>query len=201
MRTDIDEVLQYWFGELKEGFPIADRSSLWWKGDPQQDQEIAELFGKRVRQALNGELDTWRETPRGQLALVLLLDQFTRMIYRGSAQAFIGDAAALTITQSALANNHDQALDFAERLFLYLPLEHDESLESQAICTACIESMLNEVPLHNRHHVDVALDFAAQHKDLIIRFGRFPHRNRVLGRESTEIELAYLNQSHTHWGQ
>jgi uncharacterized protein (DUF924 family) len=201
MRSDIDEVLQYWFGELKEGFPGTDRSALWWKGEPSQDREIKELFGKRVSQALRGELKAWELTPRGQLAVILLLDQFTRMIFRGTALAFQGDKEALRITKEALQGGHHLALEFAERLFLYMPLEHDENLQSQELCVGYIEEMLHEVPLHQRHQVDVALDFAMQHKDLIVQFGRFPHRNRVLERESTALELVYLNQLHSHWGQ
>jgi uncharacterized protein (DUF924 family) len=123
------------------------------------------------------------------------------MIFRGTALAFQGDKEALRITKEALQGGHHLALEFAERLFLYMPLEHDENLQSQELCVGYIEEMLHEVPLHQRHQVDVALDFAMQHKDLIVQFGRFPHRNRVLERESTALELVYLNQLHSHWGQ
>ncbi|MFY0656627.1 DUF924 family protein [Neptunomonas sp.] len=201
MREQIDEVLQFWFGDLKEGFPVADKSTLWWGGSQEIDQQITELFANHVRQALQGTLDSWKETPRGRLALILLLDQFTRNIYRGSGAAFSGDVQALAITQESIQLGYDQALEFTERLFLYMPLEHAESLPAQDLSVSCMAELTAQIPVGRRGMFENVLDFAVQHRDVIKRFGRFPHRNQALERESTEEELAYLNQSHARWGQ
>ncbi|SFG07947.1 DUF924 family protein [Neptunomonas qingdaonensis] len=201
MRVEIDEVLQFWFGDLVGGFPVNDRENIWWKGGAELDREIDALFGARVNAALRGELNEWRQTPRGRLAMVVLLDQFTRNMYRGMAEAFKGDDIARSIVLESLEHQHDEALEFAERIFFYMPLEHTESLDMQDLCISRLESLLLDVPLKDRHRVHSAIDFASQHRDMIVRFGRFPHRNQVLGRESTAEELAYLNQSHHRWGQ
>ncbi|WP_028471357.1 DUF924 family protein [Neptunomonas japonica] len=201
MRVDIDEVLQFWFGDLENGFPLMNRESIWWQGGAELDREIDKLFGAKVNAALRGELDSWKGTPRGRLALVILLDQFTRNMYRGMAEAFKGDHITRDIVLESLSCGHDDALEFSERMFFYMPLEHSESLQDQDLCISRLENLLTEVPLKERHRVDFAIDFASQHRDMIIRFGRFPHRNQVLGRESTAEELAYLHQSHNRWGQ
>ena len=201
MRVEIDEILQFWFGDLVGGFPVNDREDIWWKGGSELDREIDTLFGARVSAALRGELNVWKETPRGRLALVVLLDQFTRNIYRGMAEAFKGDEIARGIVLESLEKQHDEALDFAERIFFYMPLEHTESLDMQDPCISCLERLLLDVPLKERYRVHSAIDFASQHRDMIAQFGRFPHRNHVLGRESTAEELAFLNQSHHRWGQ
>ncbi len=201
MRVEIDEILQFWFGDLVGGFPVNDREDIWWKGGAELDREIDMLFGARVNAALRGELNVWKETPRGRLALVLLLDQFTRSIYRGMAEAFKGDEIARAIVLESLGKQHDEALDFAERIFFYMPLEHTESLDMQDLCINCLDRLLLDVPLKERYRVHSVIDFASQHRDMIARFGRFPYRNHVLGRESTAEELAFLNQSHHRWGQ
>lgn len=201
MRVEIDEILQFWFGDLENGFPLTNRESIWWQGGAELDREIDSLFGAKVNAALRGELDGWKNTPRGRLALVILLDQFTRNMYRGMADAFQGDSIAKSIVMESLECGHDDALEFSERMFFYMPLEHSESLEAQNLCISRLENLLSEVPLKERHRVDSAIDFASQHRDMIVRFGRFPHRNQVLGRESTAEELAYLHQSHNRWGQ
>lgn len=201
MRTEIDEILGYWFGELHEGFPLTDRSNLWWHSSESTDQEIRELFGQQVSAALAGQLDSWQETPQGRLALVILLDQFTRNIYRGSADAFAGDEKALALALAGIAAGQDKGLDPVHRLFFYMPLEHSEALKNQDLCLDCLEKLRAEVPQQAQLKIDAAIDFAQQHRDVIQRFGRFPHRNVVLGRESTAQELAHLNASHSRWGQ
>ncbi|SIS81840.1 DUF924 family protein [Neptunomonas antarctica] len=201
MRIEIDEILQFWFGSLKNGFPVTDRRHLWWQGGTEIDREIDKLFGCKVHAALRGDLTAWKQTPRGRLALVILLDQFTRHIFRGMTEAFSGDEMARSIVMESIEQGHDDALEFAERLFFYMPLEHSESLAAQDLCISHLENMLCEVSMKDRHIIDAAIDFATQHRDMIVGFGRFPHRNQVLGRESTEEELAFLNQSHNRWGQ
>lgn len=201
MTEQIEQILQFWFGELKQGYPVTNRKSLWWFGDEAMDRQLDELFGHQVRQALWGQLDDWAGQPRGRLALIILLDQFTRSIYRGSADAFSGDARAEQLCREGLKKGHDAALEGSEKLFFLMPLEHAEDLSAQDLCVAQLENLLCETPQEYRHHIDNALDFAHEHRDLIVRFGRFPYRNKILDRSSTPEELAYLNQPHKRYGQ
>lgn len=201
MTEAIEEILQFWFGPLHEGFAAESKQALWWSGREEHDMELQELFGCRVRQASRGELEDWSINPRGRLALILLLDQFTRSIYRGTADAFAGDARALGLCRQGIELGHDRGLEFSERLFFYMPLEHAESVEAQDLHIDILEGLRQEVPLQRRALIDNSLNFAHQHRDLIVRFGRFPHRNDALQRVSTPEELAYLNQSHRRWGQ
>lgn len=201
MIEKIEEVLSFWFGPVKDGFTVNDRTALWWAGDGKNDRLIAESFGHRVHQALRGELDDWAQSPRGRLALILLLDQFTRTIFRGSEDAFSGDSLALAICMQGRRLGHDQALEIVERTFFYMPLEHAEQLDMQELCIECFEQMLIEVSGTDKIQVENWLDFAHQHYDQVARFGRFPHRNTVLGRSSTPEELAFLLQSKNRWGQ
>ena len=201
MQEQIEEVLGFWFGPIKDGFPIKDKDELWWAGKAENDRLIEELFGHQVHQALRGELDAWSEQPRGRLALILLLDQFTRTIFRGSADAFSGDAKALQLSMDGCHKGIDQALEFAERTFFYMPLEHAEDIEMQALSVSCFERMLVEVAGVRKLQAEKWLDFAFQHQRQIEQFGRFPHRNDALGRSSTPEELAYLLQTKNRWGQ
>lgn len=202
MREQIEEVLQYWFGDLEGGFASQDRNRLWWAGGAESDRAVASLFGRQVREALNGQLDHWAAHPRGRLALIILLDQFTRMVFRGEAEAFSGDSKALALCEAGLSLQHDRVLELVERTFFYMPLEHAESLAAQDRSIECFTALLAEVAVEHRQRLQGALDFAHQHRDLIVRFGRFPHRNRALQRSSTPEELALLNSAHTPtWGQ
>jgi uncharacterized protein (DUF924 family) len=201
MTEKIEEVLAFWFGPINGGFTTSDRSGLWWSGNAANDQLITELFGHRVHQALRGELNEWAVSPRGRLALILLLDQFTRTIFRGSEDAFSGDEPALALTVEGLSLGHDQALEIVERTFFYMPLEHAEELVIQEKSINCFEDMLLDVSGVDKMQVENWLDFAHQHYDQIKRFGRFPHRNEILGRSSSPEELAFLLQTKTRWGQ
>lgn len=201
MIEKIEEVLGFWFGNIQDGFTQSDKSELWWAGKAENDHLIEELFGHKVRQALRGELSEWATTPPGRLALIILLDQFTRTIFRGTADAFSGDQLALKLCLEGLEAGHDQALEFVERTFFYMPLEHAENLDHQSRCIRCFEEMLSEVPDPRKVQVQSWLDFAFQHYEQIERFGRFPHRNEALGRNSTAEELAFLLQSRNSWGQ
>lgn len=146
MMEQYEEVLSFWFGTIKDGFPVTDRNALWWAGKPENDQLIVELFRRSVQLALKGELDHWAETPRGRLALIILLDQFTRTIYRGGADAFAGDAQALALCQQGLEYGHDKALELVERVFFYMPLEHAEDIDVQHKSVFCFEQLVLETP-------------------------------------------------------
>lgn len=201
MVEKIEEILGFWFGPMEQGFPVKSRHQLWWAGGAENDRLIEELFGHQVHQALRGELDQWSYSPRGRLALILLLDQFTRTIFRGSAEAFSGDEKALKLCLEGWEKGVDQALEFAERTFFYMPMEHAEDLEMQDRCVNCFEQMLLEVSGVNKIQVEGWLDFAHQHREQILSFGRFPHRNDALERSSTPEELAFLLKSQSRWGQ
>ena len=197
----IGEILRFWFGDIKDGFTADDMSWLWWAGGPQIDQNIRERFGDWVEKAVRGELVHWATSPHGRLAHIILLDQFTRNIYRKTAQAFASDPLALQLSLDGIEKEHDLALEPIERVFMYMPLEHAEDLEMQDLCEAKFREALSpflddaDSPAHNY------LKASADHRAIIAQFGRFPHRNAVLGRESTEAERAYLNGDHKSFGQ
>jgi uncharacterized protein (DUF924 family) len=166
---------------------------LWWRKDPVTDADIRARFEPLVVQVLAGEREDWARTPSGLLALVILTDQFTRNIYRGTPRAFGGDPFALAWCRRALAESADRSLHPLERLFLYLPLEHSEVLADQEACIALLKALVVEAaePAARALLAD-ALDYACRHGEVIRRFGRFPHRNAILGRASTVAETAFL---------
>ena len=196
--VSIDIILQFWFGELdNHGYAAADRNKLWFQRSDTTDAAIREQFGALIEQALQGELEDWAETPRGRLALIILMDQFTRNIYRGTGKAFSGDAKALQLCKRGIELSHDQDLAPAEQVFFYLPLEHSENLADQSQCVALYTKLHRNTP--EAYHVKTQsyIDYAVKHKEIIERFGRFPHRNKALGRESTPAELKYLENANT----
>lgn len=159
----------------------------WFKKDDAFDAEIGRRFGAAAEDATTGALDDWAATPEGTLALVLVLDQFRRNIHRGTPEAFSADPKALSIAQDALARGDDRRLPAEHRVWLYLPFEHAEDLEAQQVCmerTAALCAELGDNDL---------LKYAAEHRDIIARFGRFPHRNAILGRTSTPKEQRFLD--------
>ncbi len=168
-------VLAYWFG--------AGMAERWYKRDPAFDREIRDRLLPLYRRAAAGQLDGWQDSAQGALALVILLDQVPRNLYRDDPRAFAKDAKALAITHRALERELDRELSQVERLFLYLPLEHCESLEEQQLCCELVSALDEDPEWHG---------YAIQHRDIIARFGRFPHRNAVLGRQTTPEEADFL---------
>lgn len=171
---DAQRVLDFWFGELTP--------SQWFRKDSELDAEIHQRFGATLEAARCGELWSWRRSPRGRLAEVIVLDQFSRNIHRDSAAAFAADPQALVLAQEAVLAGQDDALDDAERAFLYMPYMHSESLlvHDEAL------------RLFARPGLEENLRFERLHRDILVRFGRYPHRNALLGRTSTEEERAFL---------
>jgi len=167
-------VLQFWFYDITP--------AQWWKVDPAFDRQIAERFGQLHQQACKAELYEWRADPRGRLAEVIVLDQFSRNIYRGDPHAFEADPLALALAQTAVAAGDDLALSEAERAFLYMPYMHSESPRIHAVAAELFKARASE----DSHR------FELRHKAIIDRFGRYPHRNQILGRISTPEELAFL---------
>ena len=187
------QVLHFWLGDD----PLADwpqphRGDLWFKGGAEVDANIRAQFGPLVDEAVAGGLRDWEAAPMARLALILLLDQFTRNMYRGQARAFAGDARAQALSQRTLDAGEDAALPRAGRLFVYMPLMHAETLAQQNACVACFERLLAGAPEDLKDILANNLQYAILHRDIVARFGRFPHRNAVLGRESTPEEIEFL---------
>jgi len=172
----IQDVLKFWFEEVspKQQFTA----------DEAFDDMLSSRFGTLHAEAASGFLDKWMETPDGALALIILLDQFSRNIFRKKAQAFAYDARARELADQALATGHDMATDKSRRAFFYLPYMHAEDLGIQDKCIALIRERLGEDSMNLPH--------AIWHRDVIKAYGRFPFRNRALGRETTKDELAFL---------
>ncbi len=170
----MEKVLNFWFEEVDKG--------LWFKRSDDFDKLIIERFGDVHEQATRGELASWRSTVRGRLAEIIVLDQFSRNIYRNSPLAFANDTVALVLAQEALKSADLMSLTVQERAFLYLPFMHSESklIHEYAV------KLFSESGMENNYN------FELQHKEIIDRFGRYPHRNAVLGRESTKEELEFL---------
>jgi uncharacterized protein (DUF924 family) len=186
----IDEIHDFWFGELDEnGLCASDRSALWFGANDTTDTHCRARFGAALAQALRGELDRWAETDRGLIALIVLLDQFSRNIHRGTAQAFAGDPHALALAQEAIHDGRHRQLPLIHRVFLYLPLEHCEDLAVQEQAVALFTALAQSTSLPQ---FEQFTRYAAAHRDVIARFGRFPHRNAILGRASSAAELAWL---------
>jgi uncharacterized protein (DUF924 family) len=186
-------VLDFWFADgLERGWPSQNMSGLWFRADRSVDQGIEEQFGHLVEAALYSELVDWEARPESRLALILLLDQFTRNIYRGSGQAFAGDHRAVTLVLEGLARGMDRELPWVGRVFFLMPLMHAEDEDLQQRSVQEFESLQAQAPTELAEKIAGNVVFAREHRDIVLRFGRFPHRNRVLGRESTAAEEVFL---------
>ncbi|MFC7287590.1 DUF924 family protein [Herminiimonas glaciei] len=192
-KATADAVLQFWFGSEQDDTKTAEQQNkLWWSKDDAVDQAISSRFKNSTLAAANGELDEWAEQPRDLLALILLTDQFPRNMYRGLPTSFAFDALALQWSLIALDHGFERHLRPIERVFLYLPLEHSEVLEHQHRSVALFEQLLQDVPAAHKQTFSGFVQFAIRHRDIVARFGRFPHRNAIFGRDSTAEELAFL---------
>lgn len=192
MDDGIDDILDFWFGQLgSDGMPVDNRNALWFGRDCAVDALLRERFGRWLERGIAGELDHWADSDRGLVALVVLLDQFSRNIHRGSARSFAADPQALALAGRAIAGGRHETLPTAHRAFLYMPLEHCEDLDTQERCVA----LFQELAAGSGHEQVAGFErFALAHRDVIARFGRFPHRNALLGRTSTGEELDYLDK-------
>ncbi len=196
-----EEILEFWFGSLDDnGFVVSGKAKRWFGGKT-VDALIAERFGEWVKQALASKLDAWADTPQGLMALVTLLDQFPRNIYRGSRQAFSGDARAREWVNWAIANGIDRSMPAAWRLMLYMPLQHAENLSDQNLSVAMYELLLMTTPEQCHERIADSLRWARRHRDIVARFHRFPHRNAVMQRPSTLQESDWLAQGGERFGQ
>ncbi|MCS3458736.1 DUF924 family protein [Aeromonas sp. BIGb0445] len=185
-------LLDFWFGDDTDDASRAKRQApLWWGKSRDTDLLIRQRFGALAEQASAGTLAHWAEVPTGRLALILLLDQLPRNIHRGTPGSFAQDAKALALTLAGLSLGVDKALSPLARVFYYLPLEHSEQREHQARSVALFDALAAEQPGSTFAGY---LDFARRHQVIVDRFGRFPHRNAILGRPNTTEESAFLTQ-------
>ena len=193
--SDPQDVLGFWFGELDSlGRASRDRSARWWEKDLAFDARIRERFGALHGAVMRGEHEAWRDTARGALAYVIVLDQFSRNMFRDTARAFEGDERALDAALAGLEREQDRTLAFAERGFFYMPLMHSEELAHQERCVELFAALEREVAPDLRPDARYMLGFAERHRDIVRRFGRFPHRNSALGRTSTAEEIEFLRE-------
>jgi uncharacterized protein (DUF924 family) len=195
------DVLLFWFGPRPYSAASVQQHSRLWFGAhsapeliPQTDELIRDRFADAMRSAEDGALAAWDSSPRRRLALIILLDQFSRHFYRGDARAYAQDHTALSLSISGLLYGADAALDPVERIFFYMPLQHAESLDVQDESVAAFRRLLDEAPSELRGTFQEAVSAANQHRAVIARFGRFPHRNAVLERKSTAEETQWLNE-------
>jgi uncharacterized protein (DUF924 family) len=186
-------VLDYWFGDL-DHTPryFSERNRLWFGGGEQVDGEIRERFAGDLRLAVEGRLADWEATPRGSLALIVLLDQFSLNLYREQPPSYLQSALAIPLTGRLVEQGLIWTLTPAERVFAYLPLEHSEKLEDQDRSVALFEDLARAAPPSLRSAMLSYLDYAERHRRVVQRFGRFPDRNEVFGRQSTPEELRFL---------
>jgi uncharacterized protein (DUF924 family) len=202
------QVREFWFGKLPlTAQALKQRVNLWFPGDEKPedlkklDGIIRTRFGPLVLRATQGELASWADSPRRCLSLIILLDQFPRNMFRGTARAFATDSQALELTLSGMQSAADGALDVVERIFFYMPLQHAEVREVQDESVAAYRRLLTEAPQEIREIFADSLQSAENHRAIIEKFGRFPHRNRALARANTPEEEAWLRSTGDRMGQ
>lgn len=193
------EILDFWFGELdEEGLPDSFHRSRWFRVSKAFDREIRRRFMSMVLVASEGGLDHWRQEPGGSLAEILLLDQFTRQIHRGGALAYNNDRLALTVSKRGMDKGQDLALPAVMRGFFYMPLQHSEKLADQELSVERYEQLVASFDGPLKEYLKGFLRSAREHREIIARFGRFPHRNRALGRPLRPGEEEFLESAKTY---
>lgn len=202
MTTAWKPVLDFWFGsEPLTPETVKPMVKRWFMGGPAMDRQIADRFAETVEQALAGRLDLWSDAPEGRLALILLLDQFCRNLFRATPQAFAGDSQALALTDAGLSQGLLSEFEPPQALFFLLPLMHAEDPQRQQQSVQQLHRLRSAAGPGWWSMLDNSLEEARRHQQMIDQFDRFPHRNAVLGRSSTPAELAYLERTGRHYGQ
>lgn len=187
-----DEVLNFWFDyEAHAGQALFDRA-LWWQKSDATDQTIRNNFADLHEQVIQGNHERWLNTPKQALAYVILLDQFSRNMYRNTAKMYTFDQQALKAAQMAVDSGYDKTLSLTERVFLYLPFEHSENLNDQERSVELFKQLAAEAPKENKSIAISFLSYAQEHHDIIEKFGRFPHRNKILSRENRPEESEFM---------
>lgn len=201
-RARVDAILTFWFMDQQLSAPqIDNRMDTWFGEDAAFDQQISSEFAHDVERASNGELDHWASQSRSRLALILLLDQFRRNVHRNTADAFAKDKIALKLCVEGAMAKADQGLAPIERAFFYMPLQHAESAKVQAKSVELFNKLAEAVTPTYRETFSTMAQFAELHRDIIDQFGRFPHRNQLLGRQNTPEEDEYLAGDSPDFGQ
>ena len=196
------EVRNFWFAEtISDPDTIPARTGFWFAPDAARDEEIQTRWGKVIEDARAGKLDGLCTNATGRLALILLLDQFPRNVYRGKPDAFGRDGRARYLMRDGMGQLMDLELSPVERCFFYMPLQHSEFLEDQESAVARYKQIVQEVDTRRRPIFETFLSYAKAHRDIIARFGRFPHRNAILGRLDTPEEASYLAGGGERFGQ
>ncbi|HWA13635.1 MAG TPA: DUF924 family protein [Burkholderiales bacterium] len=192
---DSERVLDFWFGNrVDDAEAAAEKQRLWWSADAAIDAEIGQRFGALVESAGRNELADWAQAPRGLLALILLTDQFPRNMFRKTPRAFAFDPAARAYCRHGIARGFDRRLRPIERVFHYLPLEHSEAAADQEESVRLFAELAERAPPRHRELYAGYLRYAERHREIIQRFGRFCHRNAILGRPSSPEEVEFLKQ-------
>jgi len=192
---DFSHILKFWFGRIEETIvPTENRARIWFGESPEVDAEIKSRFNSELEKATHGDYLSWEADSHGQLALIIVLDQFSRHIHRGDSKAFEQDDYALSICQRGIEHHMDHDLTLMERVFYYFPLLHAEHLQYQEEGIRCYEMLVELAFPETRIIYESFFKFANHHYNIIRRFGRFPQRNEILGRESTPEELKYLEE-------
>ncbi len=201
-QSRIEAILSFWFKEQELSAPQIDRRmDIWFGEDPVLDLEIEKEFSNEVEAASDGKLDHWAVDPYGRLALIILIDQFRRNIYRNSAEAFAKDKLALRLCVEGAMEKKDKDLTPIQRVFFYMPLQHAESSKVQAKSVELYDRLAETVSATDRETFLTVAQFAELHKDIVDQFGRFPHRNKLLNRENTAEEAEYLTGDSPDFGQ
>ena len=189
----IEDVLELWFGKPATTTEEYGRKiRRWFMGGPALDAGLRERFGSLVERAIAGELDAWATTPRGRLALIVVLDQFTRSIFRDTPRMYAGDAKAQALALDGLDRGFDEQLGFEERQFLGMPLAHAEDLALQERSVTEMNALVADAADFHKPLIAMGVEQSRKYRDLIAKFGRFPHRNKLLGRTNTPEEEAFL---------
>lgn len=201
-RASAEDVHRFWFAETIDDAQAASaRAAVWFRSSPEFDETVRGRFGSTIAAAGRGELTGWEDAPRSCVALVVVLDQFPRNVYRNTGQAFGHDALALSVAQRAVAAGYPGALSVPECAFLLMPYQHVEDVAIQREGVRLLERMLTEAAPPWRPFTANCLDFARRHLEIVERFGRFPHRNAALGRSATPAEREYLQGKPESFGQ
>jgi uncharacterized protein (DUF924 family) len=195
MDDRVEEVLEFWFGELDElGCSSPEHRKRWWTKSDAFDKAIKSHFLGDYEAIVAGDGEGWRSTERGALAYIIVLDQFSRNMFRGTPKMFAADQLARKACLEGLDAGFDTRLSFDERVFFYLPMEHSEAVAHQLRCVELFNGLLDCAPAPLQADAKYYLDFAERHKAIVVRFGRYPHRNEILGRSSTPEEVAFLGE-------
>lgn len=190
------ELLEFWFGDLGHAdLPTSDRTNLWFGENEKLRSELLEKFKNEYEDASSGKLAHWENSPRTRLALIILLDQFPRYLNRNTAEAFAFDKKALELCLESLNNKTDQSLTLIERVFFYMPLVHSESVQSQELSIRLFQNLVSLSMSETTQVYQLFLAYAYAHFRVIKEFGRFPQRNKILGRVSTDAEINFLKNA------